>query len=242
MSNKLRQRGFTMVEIIVALTLVAVGILATASVASVTVRAGTDNANRVIATNLSREGIELVRNIRDSNWAIQAWSAQTGQPANSANAWDCYPSSPESAIAAPFPCGPNPRLGLGTETIFAVSARLDGLGAPYLEVANGNQNIKSATFRLCQDPQSKRFYSNQGGGACPSGPTFFRQMRITKGKDLATSTGTPTYSLRVQSYVTWIERATVGTGGPIADRNLRAAIVLEEYITDWQVPTNATQP
>lgn len=57
-----------MLEVIVALSIVTVGMLGVASLVTMNIQAQTVNRNRLIASMLAQEGLELVRNIRDTNW------------------------------------------------------------------------------------------------------------------------------------------------------------------------------
>ena len=62
------QRGFTIFEIIVAIFVISVGILAAFSL-NVQIISDTNNSiSRLTASYLAQEGIEIVRNMRDSNW------------------------------------------------------------------------------------------------------------------------------------------------------------------------------
>ncbi len=65
MSN---QSGFTLLELLVALTIITVGLFAVWSLFLANYNSEKEARSRVIAVNLAREGIEVVRNIRDSNW------------------------------------------------------------------------------------------------------------------------------------------------------------------------------
>ena len=217
-----RQSGFTLVEVIVAVAVVSIGILATVTVANVTVRAGTDNASRVTATNLAREGVELTRNVRDSNWAIrQAVPAQTNR------AWNCYPNSAVAAAAAPFTCsdllGGHPT----NQVPYAVIPSL-GAGVPYLVTTGAPEDIKDPFYRLCMDA-TRVYQPSQGPGNCAVGQTYYRMVRIGRAK----RQGDGSYSIKVESYVTWPERKPQGTG-TLAEQHLRSAIVIEEYFTDWR--------
>jgi len=60
--------GFTMIELLIAIAVFMIGIMAAFSLSLHNLNTTKENANRVIAANLAREGIETVRNIRDSNW------------------------------------------------------------------------------------------------------------------------------------------------------------------------------
>ena len=60
--------GFTLVEIVVALGIFTLGIVGAMTLALANSNNASQNLTRVRAANLAREGLELVRNVRDSNW------------------------------------------------------------------------------------------------------------------------------------------------------------------------------
>lgn len=60
--------GFTLVELLIAIAVFFIGILAAFSLSLNNLNTVKENYNRVVAADLAREGIEIVRNIRDSNW------------------------------------------------------------------------------------------------------------------------------------------------------------------------------
>jgi len=63
------QKGQSLLELLVALFILVSALAATVVLIVTSINAGREGRNRLIATNLAREGIELVRNIRDSNWS-----------------------------------------------------------------------------------------------------------------------------------------------------------------------------
>ncbi|MCR4322614.1 MAG: type II secretion system GspH family protein [Candidatus Azambacteria bacterium] len=65
--NKL-QRGFTLLESMVAIAIFTMGISTAVFVITQSISVGTRTKNKIIAANLTQEGIEVVRNIRDRNW------------------------------------------------------------------------------------------------------------------------------------------------------------------------------
>ncbi len=64
-ARSLKKRGFTLVETLVAITIVVVGVTAPLAVSSRNIQASLYARNQLIGTFLAQEGIELVRNIRD---------------------------------------------------------------------------------------------------------------------------------------------------------------------------------
>jgi len=65
---KQKQSGFTLLEMLIALSVFSVGIMAAFTLSLANVNTARDNYQRLFAANLAREGLELVKNIRDSNW------------------------------------------------------------------------------------------------------------------------------------------------------------------------------
>lgn len=65
---KFNRKGQGMIEVMIAIYLVIVGLLSLMNLVFYNLRAQSFNHNMLISSNLAREGIEVVRNIRDSNW------------------------------------------------------------------------------------------------------------------------------------------------------------------------------
>lgn len=62
------QKGQSLLELIIALGVLTVGVFAVWSLLAANYRGESEVRARVVAINLAREGIEVVKNIRDSNW------------------------------------------------------------------------------------------------------------------------------------------------------------------------------
>jgi len=65
---KSNSAGFTLLETIVVLLIMAVGLVAIINLTADSLRAQTLNRNTLIAYQLAQEGMDLVRNVRDTNW------------------------------------------------------------------------------------------------------------------------------------------------------------------------------
>ncbi|MDP3900901.1 MAG: prepilin-type N-terminal cleavage/methylation domain-containing protein [bacterium] len=64
----MKSRGFTLIEVIAAVAIVGIGIGAAFSLVQRTLSFGGHTASQLTASYLAQEGVELVRNIRDSNF------------------------------------------------------------------------------------------------------------------------------------------------------------------------------
>jgi len=60
--------GISILEVVVAIMIIAVGMVGVLSLVIQNVKAQYINKNVLIASGLAQEGLELVRNIRDTNW------------------------------------------------------------------------------------------------------------------------------------------------------------------------------
>jgi prepilin-type N-terminal cleavage/methylation domain-containing protein len=65
---KFKNKGFTALELLTAILVIAIGVLGAYSVVQRIFAQTIDSANRIQAAYLAKEGIEVVRNIRDTNW------------------------------------------------------------------------------------------------------------------------------------------------------------------------------
>jgi len=70
--------GQTLIETITAVTIISMSLVAILSLGTISIYYGTQSKEEVIASNLAREGIEIVRTIRDSNWLDPDKSAFDG--------------------------------------------------------------------------------------------------------------------------------------------------------------------
>jgi len=67
----IHSKGFTLVEILIAVTVFTIGIMACYSAITKVVSLTYLNSFRFVASRLAQEGIELVSNTRDTNWLNQ---------------------------------------------------------------------------------------------------------------------------------------------------------------------------
>src|SRR3990167_10853612 len=62
------EKGFTLLESLVAVAILTVGISTAALLVVQSIQVGGKIQKRIVAAHLAQEGVEVIRNIRDSNW------------------------------------------------------------------------------------------------------------------------------------------------------------------------------
>src|SRR3989344_1993690 len=90
-SKKTIQAGFSIIEVIVALAIFAMAGIAVWTLAANSLKTARLGRQELIAANLAQEGIEIVRNMRDSNWL----RTDVGSRDND-NGTNCAPAPPVS--------------------------------------------------------------------------------------------------------------------------------------------------
>lgn len=74
------KKGFTLLEVIVAIFIITVGIIGVLSLVTYTISSAKVSSQKLVAAYLAQEGIEIVRNIRDGNWLFKTtWDTALGK-------------------------------------------------------------------------------------------------------------------------------------------------------------------
>lgn len=74
-------RGFSFIEVMLSVFLLSIGMGAAISLIGAGLKESIDSRNQLIASLLTQEGVELVRNIRDTNWVTPGNVSFSGFPA-----------------------------------------------------------------------------------------------------------------------------------------------------------------
>jgi type II secretory pathway pseudopilin PulG len=237
---KNNQSGQTLIETLAAVFVLSMGITAVVGLATFSLNSSTNVNKQVIGIGLVRQGIEAVKNMRDTNWLWQA-SVDTDcyNFKNDLNTATCYRSWLDNSLAytiAPSPSNtytyvlsfnPDP----STDTKFSSGdTRFWRLTAPTL-APNG------PGFTLYAYPlgsNTKYFYdTTSSSGQTPSG--YYRSITITK-----ESSPTPFDKagvgplIRVISRVWWADKKC-----PVPDPNTyptsgSCRVTLETVLTNWK--------
>ena len=70
MKNSRNKKAFTLIEVLIAVAVLSIVLLAATSSLVTIIRTNADNRNTIIAYGLAQEGVEAIRNIRDSDWLL----------------------------------------------------------------------------------------------------------------------------------------------------------------------------
>ena len=72
------KKGFTIIEVTVAVSILTMAVVGSFILVQQTLKAASLNESKLVAAYLAQEGIEIVRNIRDSNWLESRGSGKVG--------------------------------------------------------------------------------------------------------------------------------------------------------------------
>lgn len=161
-SKSKKQRGETIVETLVAVSIITLSLAGIMTLLSKNVTTNQSNRNRVIAVNLAREGIEAVRFIRDTNWLIYSKNRRI--------CWNYWPNPPAFST-----CNENGATGQNNH-------KLSGLYLVDYDSATFNWKItQDSTPAINTDNQlylnSSGIYTTTIGTNTPT--IFMRQIEIT---------------------------------------------------------------
>ena len=71
------EKGFSLIEVIVSIAVITTALITVMALISFSVSSIGLSKSKIIATNLAQEGVEIIRNIRDSNWLSYKRSPET---------------------------------------------------------------------------------------------------------------------------------------------------------------------
>lgn len=199
-----RSRGQTLVETVVALGLLTTGIIAGLAAAIAAHSASDQSLQQIVAQNLAREGVEVVRKIRDSNWHNGTLS-------------DC---DPWFATSDDQQCYQNWNFGIAGSTI----------GTNYLAAFNATFNTWSLTPTF--GGSATRLFTLSNGAFVHSGSGVSRYSRIIRiTRDTAAPFSAANPRLHVASTVWWNNKRCPVTTNPSATT---CKVVVEDYLTNWR--------
>jgi len=181
-------RGETLIEILIALVILILGSAGALRIISASIANNQISKERVIATNLAREGVELVRNVRDTNWLRFAGERR--------ECWNTFD----------YNCGGSSISSGYYKIDFSIGDRADLMSVSAGINLEDGLNGQDASYRLYED-SSTGLISHDS----TKDPTiYFREIRLDYlDQNGSLSNNQSENSLRVNSRVTWVDRGEV---------------------------------
>ncbi len=223
--NQQSQSGQTLIETVVAIFILTMGIVAALGLANFAVSSSSNIVKQIIGMGLAREGVEAVKNMRDTNWLQGSLTS------------DCTDLTSQTKIASCYKDWLNPSTG------YNIKPPSDDLGKEYLLTfsssttqANGYWQLSGATnnFTLYFDSSNQNGYYGTTASGSPSG--FYRKISLTKDTKAPFNLGDNDLGPRllVVSEVWWNGKRcpTASQLGPPAGGP--CYIKLQTYLTNWK--------
>lgn len=218
------QTGQTLVETMVAALVLVIGIGAAVSLAVYGLGATTSVKKQLIGIGLAREGVEAIKNMRDTNWL---------NGVKEPDCWNFYSQADDANCYYSWLYGPpyniDPAGLVGTYTL--------GFNAENAEQAYWQLVPTATNFGLNFSPKTPEegFYSTGGSSIPVASATsdYARKITITEDNSFEpfdTSTGP---RLKVTVDVWWKDKRcpTVTDPGSLP---LSCKVTLETYLTNWK--------
>jgi len=216
--NQTLEAGQSLIETIIAIFILTTALTASLGVAIYAFSASTNSQNEIVASNLAREGSEVVRIMRDSNWL--AGDAKGGE-------WDlqgcsdiadrlCFPRTYQKV-----PSYNDYDLDSGNQR-----AIFDSEDQAWTLDSNGPLN-----FDLYLQPDGS--YNHTSSSATPS---FARMININFNSAAPYTNENSNQEIIVKSVVAWRGKgcATFAATANLLTLSTPCKIVVEEHLTNWK--------
>ena len=186
-----KEKGFTIIELVISIFILSIGIVGIFNALSIITILTSDSGDRLTATYLAQEGMEIVRNVRDTNWL----NTDTANASGSGTPYSWLDGLADSTDVA------NSRVKCDL---------VDPCEADYTSGSMSNR-----TDYL--DMDSNGFYCYPS--SCPSSPAtkFKRKIIINETQDIHDTTNPPYHIIAVTVEVSWDKKATILSGTASAD-------------------------
>jgi len=239
------QTGQTLIETLAAIFILVMGITAAVGLAIYALNSSSSVTKQIIATGLAREGLEAVRNMRDTNWLKDTLSTDcydfsstpVGQPtAKCYKKWLGTNGLPTPFCLDPSNSGCDGGLPAGAKQFYSLS--FDSSSANFWSLqpqpsTGGNYGLAFSGDAF----DTNGIYYSDGTTPCADGPNasdYCRKIIISKDTDQPqyqqSSTGP---LLIVESQVWWVDKTCPRV--PDYDKaNSACRIELDTYLTNWK--------
>jgi hypothetical protein len=216
------ESGQTLIETIAAIFVLTMAIVAALSLAINVLSTTTLNQNQIVATNLAREGVEMIRMIRDTNWLAAEASGNSNFILQSCSDISssalCYPRARQAGATG----GESQNLGDGTYLLVYNSA------APHWKL------IGSPISSYIMYMNSQGLIGAQNGGGAAT--IYSRKIVIsTNANPPYSASNTNNDEMIVQSIVAWTGKHCAGNASSDPSSFPPGCrVTVEEHLTNWK--------
>ncbi|MFA5991430.1 MAG: hypothetical protein WC794_04255 [Candidatus Doudnabacteria bacterium] len=199
--NKISSAGQTLIETLAALFILVMGVTAATGLAIYSFSASTSITKQIIATGLAREGIEVVKNMRDTNWLKQSPIDTNCYNYASSTAFNasCYKSWLNATGGYNIGNPPVTPVRLGINGTFANNASAVWVSTR----ANSNWGLNFNSGAAMANSSFTGFYSSANVANGSSG--FYRQIVLTE-NNTGNYSQAEFHRLVVESRVWWTDK------------------------------------
>ena len=229
-----QQSGQTLVETVVAIFMLTMGITAAVGLANYAFSNSTLITKQIIGVGLAREGIEMVKNMRDTNWLQQTAInttcynfSTTGNDAKCYNNWLTQLFNINSVQTT------HNRIVFSPPTSASPYFSIDNVAS-----GSGNQNKYGLNFsNATTSPNFAGYYTQPVNGVFDgtpdtSGTRYYRDVQITV-QTTAPYDKANMQRLYVQSQVWWTDKKCFAAPN-YATAIAGCKVELDTYLTNWK--------
>ena len=201
--------GFTIIELVISIFILSIAVIGIFNALSVIIILTSDSTDRLTATYLAQEGMEIARNIRDTNWLNMDAAAANN------NIGQVY-SWVDGLVSQ----------GNGADNNGVICSAQQPCEADYTY-----NYMHNGQDKLCLNTNGFYYYTN----SCPPGSAtkFIRQIIITPIVDVDNNS-TTYHIIKVKVEVSWDRKATVLSGAALATScGATNCITTEETLYNW---------
>lgn len=222
--TKATERGQTLIETLVACFILVMGITAALTLATYSLGATSNIKQQMIGAGLAREGIEVVKNMRDTNWLRDRLSTDCFNFTDNDNSAFCYRdwlNTPEGYNIS----------GNGASTSY--SLRFNNADKLPWQLHKTDSEFGLDEVALTKDT-TQVYYNNPDGLTPEQGNSgFARKITITEESFPPFNLSDTGPRLKVTSQVWWTGKDCEMTQD--VNPNRSCSVTLETYLTNWRV-------
>lgn len=241
--NNRQQQGQTLIETMVAMFVLVMGIGAAFGLATFALSSASGITNQVVGMGLAREGIEVVKNMRDTNWLNSSLYPNNNDNFNPNGCYDFQNSSLVTGVCYKYWLNPSAAPSNGGSGNNFVIYDID----PGASVENNIIIFSGTSFSLhsfASNPNYKVYrYTDTGSNPgytqliSPSGTDvesgFYRRVKLEKVASGSFGYSPEMNALKVTVDVWWSQKNCIATNNPDGLPQ-SCKITLETYLTNWK--------